>query len=51
MSDETVTFEQRFCRLEKRFEALDRRFAVLEEHMERMLLLVVRIAERYGVHE
>jgi len=30
MSDEPVTFEERFCRPEKRFEALEQQFAVLE---------------------
>jgi hypothetical protein len=30
MSDEPVTFEERFCRLEKRSEALEQQFAVLE---------------------
>jgi hypothetical protein len=51
VSDGTVTLEERFCRLERRFEALERRLAVLEERMERLLSLVVRIAERQGVRE
>ncbi len=51
MTDETITLEERFCRLERRFEALERRFAVMEEQTERMLALIVRIAERQGVHE
>jgi hypothetical protein len=46
-----MTLEERFCRLEKRFEALARRFAALEQDLERMLALLVRIAERQGVRE
>ena len=49
MSEGTVTLEERFDRLEKRFEALERRFAVVEEQMDRVLSLLVRIAERQGV--
>jgi hypothetical protein len=51
VSEETITLEERFCRLEKRFEAMERRFAVLEEQLDRMLSLMVRIAERQGVRE
>jgi hypothetical protein len=46
-----MTLEQRFCRLEKRLAALEQRFAALEECMERMLSLLVRIAECQGVRE
>ena len=51
MGDETITLEERFCRLEKRFAAMERRYAVQEERMSRMLALIVRIAERQGVRE
>ncbi|MGH7047946.1 MAG: hypothetical protein ACREE2_16325 [Stellaceae bacterium] len=54
--------EARFAGLEVRFDgfvisfdgrisALERRFAVQEERMSRMLALIVRLAERQGVHE
>jgi hypothetical protein len=49
MSDESMTLEERFPRLEARFDALEGRFAVLEELMDRVLSLLVRIAERQGV--
>jgi hypothetical protein len=51
MGDETMTLEERFCRLEKRLDAIERRFAALEECMDRVLWLLVRIAERQGVRE
>jgi hypothetical protein len=51
MSDETMTLEERFTRLEAGFDALERRFAVLEERMSRVLSLIVRIAERQGLRE
>ena len=51
MGDETNTLEERFDRLERRFEALEQRFAVLEEQMERVLSLLVRIAERQGLQQ
>jgi hypothetical protein len=51
MGDETMTLEERFCRLERRFDAIERRFAALEECMERLLSLVIRIAERQRVRE
>ena len=43
--------EARLGALEGRFGAIERRFAVQEERMSRMLSLIVRIAERQGVHE
>jgi hypothetical protein len=46
-----MTFEERLCRFEKRLEAIDRRLAALEESMDRVLSLVIRIAERQGVRE
>jgi hypothetical protein len=51
VSKETITLEERFSRFEKRFEAMERRFAVLEEQLDRMLSLLVRIAECQGVRE
>jgi hypothetical protein len=51
MSNETMTFEERLCRFEKRLERIDRRLAGLEEQMERVLSLVVRIAKRQGVSD
>jgi hypothetical protein len=51
MGDDTMTLERRFCRFKKRLAALERRFAALEENMERLLSLVMRIAERQGVRE
>jgi hypothetical protein len=43
--------EARLGALEGRFAAMERRYAVQEERMSRMLLLIVRIAERQGVGE
>ncbi|HTV46238.1 MAG TPA: hypothetical protein VMF05_13075 [Stellaceae bacterium] len=43
--------EARLGALEGRFGAMERRYAGQEERMSRMLSLIVRIAERQGVHE
>jgi hypothetical protein len=45
-----ITLEERFDRLERRFEALERRFVVFEEQMDRVLSLLLQIAERMGVY-
>lgn len=43
--------ETRLGALEARFSAMERRYAVQEERMSRTLALLVRIAERQGLHE
>jgi hypothetical protein len=43
--------ENRFSGIEARMDAIEERMGRLEDRMGRLLSLVVRIAERQGVHE
>lgn len=46
LRDRMVAFEARLDMVERRLDSLDRRMAVLESRMNRLIDLVVRIAER-----